>query len=137
MRVYLAKLEPLLLSDTHTIVHNDVLLAAIERFLQLIVDTAVDINSHIIASNKYQMPDDYFTTFVVLGEHGILDDGFALKIASSVGLRNKIVHNYEEVRATQMINDIKTNIGDYKIYIKAILAYLDRSDQSNVLTSAV
>lgn len=66
------------------------------------------------------MPDDYFSTFVVLGENGILPMDFALKIAPSVGLRNLVVHKYGKVDIKKMIEDIKNELGDYAAYAKYI-----------------
>lgn len=121
---YLGKLEPLLAKDTHQIMNDELLLATVERYTQLIIDAAIDTNTHIISSRKLPTPNDYFNTFTALAEAKILEHDFARKIAGSVGLRNRIVHNYEDVSLTRMIDEIKANINDYRIYVIEILNFL-------------
>jgi uncharacterized protein YutE (UPF0331/DUF86 family) len=110
--------------DTHSIIEDNRTLRAIERLFQLIVDTAVSINEHIISSEKFPMPDDYRNTFVMLGEKKVLPMEFALKIAGSVGLRNLIVHKYGDVDLGQMIADIKADIEQYEEYLQYIEKYI-------------
>jgi len=93
-------------------------LRSTERLFQLIVDTAIDINTHIISNSNLQVPDDYQSTFITLADNKFLPMDFALKIAPSVGLRNIVVHKYGKVDIKKMIDDIKEGIGDYLVYIK-------------------
>ncbi|MEK7586802.1 MAG: HepT-like ribonuclease domain-containing protein [Patescibacteria group bacterium] len=120
IKVYLQKLLPLLKADARVIIEDELTLSAVERRFQLIVDTAIDINTHIIKEADINTPDDYQGTFTVLAENKILPMEFALKIAPSVGLRNLIVHKYGKVDIKKMIDDIKNDIGDYVEYIRLI-----------------
>lgn len=129
---YLTELTPYLMRETSVIVHDTPTLHIIERLMQLIVDTAVDINSHIIKTERLRSPDDFYNTFIVIAEKGVIDYVFAEKIAISVGLRNRIVYNYESVSKTQMVEDIKVNIQDYTTYLKAILVYVESRQEKEV-----
>ncbi len=113
----------LLLSD-FDILHSKDNLAALERYFQLVVDYAIDINHHFIKEGGYGIPDDLQGTFTVLGEHGVLPKDFAAKISASVGLRNRIVHQYEDVKPAIFVENLKKNLGDYDEYIKQILSHL-------------
>lgn len=117
---YYQRLEELAREDAIEIIRNDLKLHTVERLFQLIVDIAVDINTHIISETDMHMPDDYFSTFVVLGENRVLPVEFSLKIAPSVGLRNLVVHKYGKVDTKKMIDDIKAEISDYAEYMKYI-----------------
>ncbi|PIR44949.1 MAG: hypothetical protein COV10_01955 [Candidatus Vogelbacteria bacterium CG10_big_fil_rev_8_21_14_0_10_51_16] len=128
--LYLKGIMPLLERETAIIVHDDLVRSAIERKAQLIVDAAIDINTYIITTHKFRTPDDYFNTFIILGEEQILDEIFARKIAASVRFRNQIVHNYEKMSKTEMVDKIKENIEDYRTYVKEILAYIERNKQA-------
>lgn len=101
-------------------------LRAVERLLQMIVDTAIDINSHIISENKLADSDDYQGTFSILGDNKILPETFAKKIAQSVGLRNAVVHQYEKIDIDRMIDTVRNEIVDYREYIKFINNFLER-----------
>ena len=115
---YLSELFPIISLDNATIKNNKEKLRAVERLLQIIVDTAVDINTHIIAEENFESPDTYRGTFIVLGDKNVLPKEFSNKISDSVGLRNAVMHQYEKVDVDRMLNDIRNNIDDYKEYVR-------------------
>lgn len=123
---YFVELEPVLQEEARLIIENNLKLRTTERLFQLIVDTAVDINTHIISSSDFKVPDDYQSTFLVLAEHHILPMDFALKIAPSVGLRNLVVHKYGRVDIKRMVGDIKNEIGQYREYVQHLYGFLKR-----------
>lgn len=117
---YITELEPFLRFTNNEITEDKSKLRNVERLLQLIVDEAVDINSHLIAELNLESPREYRGTFISIGSHGILPVDFAEKISQSVGLRNGIVHQYEKIDTKRMIDDIRNNIGDYVMYIRLV-----------------
>ena len=123
---YLREIEPLLQRETPLILKNTVELHAIERLFQLIVDTTIDINTHIIAESGLIVPDDYQSTFITLGENKIIDMEFALRIAPAVGLRNLIVHRYEKVNLKKMMDDMKNEISDFVEYLAQIEKFVKK-----------
>ncbi|MBI5004017.1 DUF86 domain-containing protein [Candidatus Kaiserbacteria bacterium] len=123
---YLGELQPLLQRESREIIDDSVVLHAIERLFQLIVDTSIDINTYIIGESGFNVPEDYQSTFITLGEHGVIPTDFARKIAPSVGLRNQIVHKYGKVDLKFMVDQIKGEIGDYAQYLKHIDEFLKK-----------
>ncbi len=121
---YFDELEPILAFSVVEILDDPLKLHTVERLFQLIVDTALDINTHIIVESSFGIPDDYQNTFVVLGEHKILPMSFVNKIAPSVGLRNMIIHRYGHIDLKRMVEDIQHEIGDYREYTRYILNFL-------------
>ncbi len=115
--------EGLKISDEE-ILHSDKDLASLERYFQLIVDYAISINHHLIKEGNFSVPDDLESTFVILGKQGVLPKDFSLKISKSVGLRNRIVHQYEDVKPAVFVEILRKDIGDYDEYIKHILSLL-------------
>ena len=97
----------------------------IESLFLLIVDAAIDINTHIISRNKLESPDDYAGTFTILGKNKIIPIELADKIFGSVGLRNKMIHGYESVKRQEMLDYITNGIGQYSEYMKCINKYVD------------
>ena len=59
IKKYLHILEPVLL----TVSVDSLEMYAVERLFQLIVDSAIDINTHIISRSNLETPDDYKGTF--------------------------------------------------------------------------
>lgn len=126
MSTYFEELMPYI-EDTKkgTITVKDPKVYIIERLFLLIVDAAIDINTHIITRNKFESPDDYEGTFTILGKNKIIPNKFALKISGSVGLRNRMTHGYEKVERQVMLDYIVNGIGMYSEYMKYINGYMD------------
>lgn len=102
-------------------------LHALERIIQLIVDEIVDINTHIIRRSTIETPDDFQGSFVALARGGILPEEFARKIAPTVGLRNRLVHRYEEIDPALLIHMARAEKDDFGTYVKHINAFLQNS----------
>lgn len=120
LKKYYQELNNIFLVDNLEIIKDHLKLRSTERLFQLIVDTAIDINTHIIAESDIDIPDDYQGTFITLAENDILPMEFALKIAPAVGLRNKVVHKYGKIDVKSMIDDIRNEIGDFLKYAELI-----------------
>lgn len=122
---YFQELNPILKEISRDIIENNLKLHTVERLFQLIVDATIDINTHIITESDFQVPNDYQSTFITLGENKILPMEFAEKIAPSVGLRNLIIHKYGKVDLKRMVDDIKNEVGQYLEYLKFINNFLE------------
>jgi uncharacterized protein YutE (UPF0331/DUF86 family) len=97
---------------------------AIEREIQLIVECATDINNMILKYLCKGPAKDYFNTFIDLAELNVLKADFALKIAPSTGLRNILVHEYQEIDDETVYRSIVNIKIYYAQYIQAISNYL-------------
>lgn len=122
---YMAELKPILDFEDKEIIADPLKLHTSERLLQLIADEMVSINEYLIKKNNFSVPDDFYSTFITLGENGILPRDFALKLAPIVGLRNRLVHQYEEVDNHRFIRTLKNNFDDFGQYLKYIREALD------------
>ena len=63
---------------------------------------------------------------MTLGEHCVLPIDFAKHLAPIVGLRNRVVHKYEEIRLKDFLTQLRTERGDVPEYIRHVAAYIDR-----------
>lgn len=132
MQEYLTQIDKWLDFPDEEILNDSKSLSAIERNFQLIVDAAIDINTTIIQEENLQSADDYQGTFTLVVKCGALSYDLAFKIASSVGLRNLLVHVYEKVDRDKEVHDIKRGIGQYREYMKEIFAYVEKKQGSKV-----
>ena len=98
---------------------------AAERLLQLLVDIAVDINAHFIVELTGTPPQDYYDSFVRAAQAGVLSVAFALSIAQSTGLRNRLVHPYEAIDHAIVHCAIAEAITQYTEYCRHITTFLD------------
>lgn len=128
---YLDQLEDVNQYNLENYLDNFFVKRTAERLIQLIVESATDINGHLIVSSGHKPPADYYTSFIKLSDCQIVDQKFAKSIAPSAGLRNRLVHEYEEIDDEIVYNSIQKTIANYKEYIKKIESYLKKIENSS------
>lgn len=89
-----------------------------ERLLQLLVEVASDLNGAILTIEGKKTPESYYDSFIKVGEARIISVDLAKKLASTAGLRNRIVHEYGEYKDSIVFQNIKKM---YKLYRKYLL----------------
>lgn len=95
-----------------------------ERVIQLIVECASDINSHIIVEEGLSPPKDYHESFTKLEKLQIYSEDFAWDLARFAGLRNRLVHTYEEIKDELVYKNILLVKNIFPRYISYIEKYL-------------
>ena len=121
---YLEELKPIAKISFEEFVGDKRNFRTAERDLQLIVDTAVDINNHLVVASGSLPPNDYFESFIKLSNLQIFPKQFAERIAQSAGLRNRLVHEYEEIDLSRLFEDLENDIRDYQEYCEYIIKYI-------------
>lgn len=91
-----------------------------ERLLQLIVETASDINEYILVESGMAPPEDYRTSFTELSRLSVLDPEFALEISKAAGLRNRLVHDYADIDDKIVYDSIDSALQQFSMYITAV-----------------
>lgn len=109
---------------------DPVKLAAVERYIERIVNRAIDVNQHLVAELATGKEErisrlTYRETFLKLSLFGVYSDDFAKTIASSAGLRNVIVHEYNDVSKEILYNSIGESLKRYRQYIAYVGAFVD------------
>ena len=97
---------------------------ATERLLQELIEPAIDINTYIIVQTGNKVPDDYYESFIKLGELHILSSDLAEKLAPSAGLRNRLVHEYDTLEHSMILDAVRRAEELYPNYLKQIEDYL-------------
>lgn len=98
-----------------------------ERLLQLIVEAATDINNMVLKVTGKETPTDYFSSFIKVAECAIFPMDFALEIAPSTGMRNIIVHEYQEVDDRLIHAAIRDTLTYYLQYMEYMEEYLNNN----------
>lgn len=98
----------------------------IERLLQLIVEVACDINSHIVVRRNEKPPPDYYQSFIDLGKTGVISQPLAKKLAPSSALRNALIHAYEEIDDEKVRRSITLALKYFPRYIESLQQYYQR-----------
>ena len=96
----------------------------IERTLQMMIETCVDIAGHIIADKGYRTPTSYSDSFRVLQEEKVLSDKLFSALEKMAKFRNIVVHHYDKVDAEIVVGILKRDLKDFKGYRDAIVNFL-------------
>lgn len=112
------------------LVDDPIRLAAAERILERIILRAIDINEHLIVAHATGDEDrttrlTYRETFERLADYDILDREFADAIAPSAGLRNILVHEYNDVDHRILHGAISTALEQYQRYVEAVRGFVE------------
>ncbi len=100
----------------------------VERLLEKIIMRAIDINEHIIAelsSGEGKRPS-YKETFLLLSKFKIYEKKFAEKISDSAGLRNALIHDYDDIRISDVYDSINDALKQYDKYCEYILKFISK-----------
>ncbi|MEI7621911.1 MAG: DUF86 domain-containing protein [Candidatus Moraniibacteriota bacterium] len=127
MEVYIEELQTILAFQAHEILADYTKLRTVERNFQLMVDTIVDINTHIISQKDLRAPEDATDTFFILEKAEILPSEFVTRFSPVAGLRNKIVHDYEDIDTEKLINDIKSGVSQFGEYVLHIDNFMNKN----------
>ena len=96
----------------------------VERTLQMMIETCVDIAGHIIADMGYRIPTSYSDTFKVLQEEKILSDKLFSALEKMAKFRNIVFHHYDKVDTEIVVGILKKDLKDFKGYKDAIISIL-------------
>ncbi|TXF13372.1 type VII toxin-antitoxin system HepT family RNase toxin [Pelomicrobium methylotrophicum] len=105
-------------------------LAAVERLLERVIMRAIDINEHLISElgtgEGRSTRLTYRDTFLLLAGLDVYPQEFADRIARSAGLRNILVHDYNDADRKIVHASIKSCLQDYHRYAEYVRGFLDR-----------
>ncbi|MGA2975624.1 MAG: DUF86 domain-containing protein [Spirochaetia bacterium] len=102
----------------------------VERTLQIMIETCVDITNHVIADSRMRAPKSYADSFTVLQEKGIISKEIHAQLVGMAKFRNVIVHQYDEIDAAIVISILRNHELTFDQFRAQILGFLHhpRSD---------
>lgn len=113
------------------LVTDPIRLAAVERIIERIVLRAIDVNEHFIRAlatgdEARTTRLTYRETFLRLTEYDVYEPEFAERIARSAGLRNVLVHDYNDLDRRILHAAIRGALEDYHAYVATVRRFLER-----------
>jgi uncharacterized protein YutE (UPF0331/DUF86 family) len=103
----------------------------VERLIHQIVEIASDINSYLLVELHQTTPETYFDSFIDAGNKGIISRDLARELAKSAGMRNIIVHQYEDIDHRLVFAAIPKALDQYPRYLREITKYLNSLEAKN------
>lgn len=84
-------------------------------------EAAIDLAMHIVAEEKWGIPQNSREAFDFLHQHDCLEDLLAESLKSMVGFRNIAVHNYQSINLKIVSQVIEHHLGDLKEFGRIML----------------
>lgn len=122
----LSNLESLVAYTFEDISSDSIKMNAVERLLEKIIMRALDINQHLVAEigKGVEPVRGYEDTFLVLSHLSVYPKDFAEKIAPSAGLRNRLIHEYNNTKEEIIYSSVKEALKQYAQYCNYILQFV-------------
>ena len=96
------------------------------RYLtQVCAQTSIDLANHVIASSRWRTPKDFREAFTVLEENGVLEPDLSERLRALAGLRNRLVHLYEEVDDVLVHEALSDGLHDLEDFSRAIAQLME------------
>ncbi|MCB8944628.1 MAG: DUF86 domain-containing protein [Ardenticatenaceae bacterium] len=96
----------------------------LERLFELLVVTATDLLQHLLAEQQL-VPDSYRAAFALAASQNILPQELADRLQQAAGMRNVIVHLYEDIDYTILHESIGLALQDFNQFVAILAARLD------------
>ena len=97
-----------------------------ERYLERMIGRMIDVNYHLVTEAGHAPPRDYYESFTQLAKLGSLPPAFASQIAACAGLRNRIIHEYDEIDPRRVYEGLQAAVRDIPEYLRRVHEHLER-----------
>jgi uncharacterized protein YutE (UPF0331/DUF86 family) len=92
--------------------------------LQIAIQAAIDVASHIVSDERLGEPETNRELFDRLARHGWLSADLAATMSRMAGFRNIVVHGYAGVNLEIVRDIVEHRLGDLLAFVAAIRARL-------------
>jgi uncharacterized protein YutE (UPF0331/DUF86 family) len=121
IREYVALLRQIRsMTDERRFTNDPLTYGNAERYLQLAIQSVLDISNHVVADLGLGLPADSKELFVLLAKRKIVSTRLAKKLTSMAGFRNLLVHEYLEIDRHRVYQVLRDDLGDFEKFIKAV-----------------
>jgi uncharacterized protein YutE (UPF0331/DUF86 family) len=97
----------------------------VERYLERIIGRMIDLNYHLLVESGHPPPKDYYESFTQLAKLGALPAEFAVRIAACAGVRNRLVHEYDEIDSERVHEAAGAAVHDVPEYARCLQRFVE------------
>jgi uncharacterized protein YutE (UPF0331/DUF86 family) len=95
------------------------------RYLvQACAQICIDLANHLIASAGWPAARDQRDAFARLAEHGVLDLSLAERLQALAGLRNRLVHLYDDIDDARVQQALGAGLNDLDGFARSVARQL-------------
>lgn len=92
----------------------------VEHTLQLAIQAALDVGSHMLSDDRLGEPETARDVFRLLAKAGALDPSLAARLERMAGFRNVVVHLYQDVDLGIVRDVVENHLGDLLELVEAV-----------------
>ena len=92
---------------------------AVERLVELLVEASSSVAFHVLSIKEGTSPGSYKDAFQRLGAAGLIPVDLAGRLGKLAGMRNVLVHGYQQIDLDLVHQSIRPCIQDMEAFIQA------------------
>lgn len=124
LKGYIKELRTIQKVGKKKVCKNGIQFAAMERFIQLSVETVLTLGNHIIAGQNLRKPSTYEQIIQILAEEKIINKKTYNEAKPVPSLRNLLVHDYNEINREKLFDTAREVMPVFEELAKAYRKFL-------------
>jgi uncharacterized protein YutE (UPF0331/DUF86 family) len=96
----------------------------VEHTLQLAIQAALDVGSHVVSDERLGEPETSRDVFRLLGRAAVVPSDLAARLERMTGFRNVVVHLYQDVDLAIVRDAVENRLGDLLEFVAVIRSRL-------------
>jgi uncharacterized protein YutE (UPF0331/DUF86 family) len=120
-----------------TFLKDQLLQGSSERFLQLAIESCLNVGNRLISLYQFERPvstpETYADIFREMESLGIIDSAFCERLVKMAKFRNRLVHLYWDIDEEQVFQFLQENLEDFRIFREKVIEYLSRQKASGLV----
>ena len=92
----------------------------VEHTLQIAIQAALDVASHIVSDRRLGEPRTNRELFDLVHRDGLIDSDLAASLKNMAGFRNVLVHGYADVDLGVVRDVLENHLGDLESFAHAV-----------------
>jgi uncharacterized protein YutE (UPF0331/DUF86 family) len=100
----------------------------VEHTLQIAIQAALDVASHIVSDRRLGEPNTNRELFDLLHRDGWIDGDLTATLRNMAGFRNVLVHGYDDVDLGVVRDVMAAHLEDLSAFVAAVRGRLDTPD---------
>ena len=109
---YLKILKDIAEHPLDTFLDDKILIGSAKYYLQVSIESCLDVANHIIASERLRAPKDYADSFKIVEEEGLVTAKLGNRLQQMAKFRNRLVHLYADIDDSNVHQYINKDVKD-------------------------
>lgn len=118
-------------TEQKVFVKDELMQASSERFLQLAIESCLNIGNRLLSIYQFEKPintpETYADIFKELNRIGVLDEQFTERLIKMARFRNRLVHLYWEIDPKVVHEFLQNDLEDFKLFERMVIEFLNQN----------